>query len=90
MTRPPRPAVPKQLQSPGRPEGATPDQADPRAARRSFGVGSHPAQTGQHDAGSDVRSTDRDVLMSPSVRKVLEEQSIRILGWDDPQLLPNR
>jgi predicted glycoside hydrolase/deacetylase ChbG (UPF0249 family) len=50
----------------------------------------HPARPGEHDSGADVRSTDRDVLMSPSFREVLEEESIRILGWDGPQLLANR
>jgi chitin disaccharide deacetylase len=45
----------------------------------------HPAQANAGDSGSDVRTTDYDVLMAPGIRQALADECITVLGNGDPR-----
>lgn len=50
----------------------------------------HPARPHPADTGSDVRSTDYEVLMAESTRQVLQEEYIAVLGYGDPRFRTSR
>jgi len=50
----------------------------------------HPARPIPADSGSDVRSTDHDFLLAPSIRQALHDERVDVLGYGDPMLLPAR
>lgn len=50
----------------------------------------HPARPAATDSGSDIRSTDYEVLMSDSMRQTLREQRITVLGYGYPRFQPAR
>lgn len=50
----------------------------------------HPARPGRSDWDCEVRSTDHDVLMAASTRRVLQEEQITVLGYGDPGLGTSR
>lgn len=51
----------------------------------------HPAGPHAADAGSEVRASDHDVLMAPATRQALQDETITMIGQDDPRFhLPAR
>jgi predicted glycoside hydrolase/deacetylase ChbG (UPF0249 family) len=46
----------------------------------------HPALTTTFDSGSGVRASDRELLVSASIRQALDDQKITVLGHDDLRL----